>query len=117
MSQIYNLQLTGGTIDQIIDGLEMATCHAETFDEIQDLVHLIDNINEAFDEDVARKNRDWAVYRRYRQLIDNHEKPDDPRFSHVLKILESYGFESDSPNGIYYCIGHLLNYFDGDKDE
>lgn len=117
MSETYNLELTGNTIDQIIYGLEEATCHAESFGEIQELVHLIDNINDAFDEDVARKNKDWAVYSKYRQLLDNHEKPEDPRFYHVLKILESYGLESDTPNGIYYCIAHILEYFDGAKDE
>ena len=55
MSQQVNLEMSYTTYSNLCDAVEKAATHAEDFDDIQELVHLVDFLEEEYERDCGKQ--------------------------------------------------------------
>ncbi len=56
MSENVNLEMTYTTYSNLCDAVEQAATNARDFDEIYELVHLFDFLEDEYNRDCARQN-------------------------------------------------------------
>lgn len=69
MSHYINLEINHTTFSELCDVVETAAKHAEDFDEIQDLVHLLDFLEEEYDRDLDKQNSDLKAWWIHEELF------------------------------------------------
>ena len=94
MSQYVNLTLHTHVYDQIIEAL-MAYCSSlNDYWDMQDAVHVIDTLEEMYNEDMVKQNKESQQWMEYEKLFNERFEDgniDEYRnFNKVNKVLEDY---------------------------
>lgn len=69
MSSYVDLELNITTYTEILDNLRECVDHKESYWEIEDIVHLIDFLEEEYESDRNKQNREFAREREYRKIF------------------------------------------------
>lgn len=69
MSHYVDLELNYTTYVEIVDNLRECVNHKESYWEIEDIVHLIDFLEEEYESDRNKQNREFAREREYRKIF------------------------------------------------
>ena len=109
MSYYTTLTLSEYNFNNIIDALEEVTTTKKDFYEIVELVHLIDLLNEEYEADAARQNKDIQDSFRYQELKNSSEYMTSTLFWKIHNILDEYENESDHKFYITCKIIDLFN--------
>lgn len=88
MSQHVNLEMGYGTYLRLCDAVENAAEHADSFDEIQSLVHLMDYLEEEYMRDIGKQNLDYKTWKMHEELFRNKEIYHHQYFYKVENIFE-----------------------------
>ena len=90
MSENVNLEMSYTTYSNLCDAVEQAATHAQDFDEIYDLVHLFDFLEDEYNRDRARQNLDYKTWQLHEELFRNKEIYHHQYFYNVKKVLDDY---------------------------
>ncbi len=99
MSKYVTLTLHTHVYDQIIEGLMTYCSNIDGYWDIQDIVHVIDALEEMYNEDMGKQNKESQRWMEYEKLfneqfkdgnIDNFEVDEYRNFHKVNNVLEDY---------------------------
>ena len=107
MSSYTTITLSENAFREVIDAIECAIMHQDSVYDIQELVHLIDLLYDEYDEDSARKQKDWEMQRKYEEMHQDGQKPYPVLFNEICQILREYGVKTDIPNQEFYLACEL----------
>ena len=107
MSSYTTITLSENAFREVIDAIECAIMHQDSVYDIQELVHLIDLLDNEYDEDSARKQKDWEMQRKYEAMHEDGQKPYPILFNEICQVLREYGVKTDIPNQEFYLACEL----------
>lgn len=107
MSSYTTITLSENAFREVIDAIECAIMHQYNVADIQDLVHLIDLLYDEYDEDSARKQKDWEMQRKYEAMHEDGQKPYPILFNEICQVLREYGVKTDIPHQEFYLACEL----------
>lgn len=107
MSSYTTITLSESAFREVIDAIECAIMHQDSVYDVQELVHLIDLLYDEYDEDSARKQKDWEMQRKYEEMHQDGQKPYPVLFNEICQILREYGIKTDIPNQEFYLACEL----------
>ncbi len=90
MSQQVNLEMPYSTFLELCDAVENAATHADGFNQIQELVHLVDFLEDEYQRDCARQTIDYETWKLHEELFQNKEMHHHQYFYPVERVLEDY---------------------------
>ena len=99
MSKYVTLTLHTHVYDQIIEGLMTYCSNLDSYWDMQDVVHVIDALEEMYNEDMGKQNKESQQWMEYEKLfnerfedgnIDNFGIDEYRNFHKVNKVLEDY---------------------------
>ncbi len=90
MAEYVNLEMTYTTYSELCDAVETATTYAESFWEIQYLVHLVDFLEEEYERDRRKRNMDYETWKLHDELFRNNEIYHHEYFYRVKSVFEDY---------------------------
>ena len=90
MSQYVNLEMSYGTYSELCDAVEEAATHAECFDEMHELVHLFDFLEEEYEKDRAKQNMDYKNWKLHEELFRNKELYHHEYFHSIESVFKDY---------------------------
>ena len=90
MSVSVNLEMTYTTYLNLCDAVENAATHAKEFDEIHELVHLVDFLEDEYLRDSAKRNMDLKTWKLHEELFKNKKIYHHEYFYDVEKVFEDY---------------------------
>lgn len=99
MSFYINLMLKSNDYQQIIEAIMGYCSNLDDYWDMQDAVHLIDTLEEMYEEDMVRQGKEFEQWRGYEKLfnerfedgnIDNFGVDEYRNFNKVNKVLEDY---------------------------
>ena len=90
MSQNVTLEMSYNTYLNLCDAVENAATHAGSFDEIQDLVHLVEFLEDEYHRDIAKQNMDFNTWKLHEELFKNKKIYHHEYFYNVEKIFKDY---------------------------
>ena len=111
MSYYTTITLSEYSFNNLIDALEEVTTTKEDFYDIAELVHLIDLLNEEYDEDAARQNKAMQNSLRYQEFKNSSEYMSSTLFWKIHDILDEYKIESDYPEHKFYITCKIIDLF------
>lgn len=117
MSYYTTLTLSEYNFDSIINALEEIATKKENFYEIAELVHLIDLLNEEYEADAVRQNKEMQDSLRYQEFKNSSEYMTSTLFWKIHNILDGYELESDHKFYITCKIIDLFNEKNSDDTE
>lgn len=117
MSYYTTLTLSEYNFDSIINALEEITTKKDNFYEISELVHLIDLLNEEYEADAARQNKEMQDSLRYQEFKDSKEYMTSDLFWKIHNILDECEIESDHKFYMTCMIIDLFNEKNSDDTE
>lgn len=109
MTYYTTLTLSEYNFDTIINALEENATIKKNFYEIAELVHLIDLLNEEYEADEARRNKEIQDSFRYQEFKNSSEYMTSTLFWKIHNILDEYEDESDHKFYITCKIIDLFN--------
>ena len=90
MLQYVNLEMPYSTYLELCFAVEKATTHTEGFNEIQELVHLVDFLEEEYERDLEKQNCDYKTWRMHEELFRNKELYHHEYFYRIKDIFDDY---------------------------
>lgn len=118
MSSYVNIELSEYEYNLVLDAIECATMHSETFSEVAENVHLLDYIEEEYDRDKGKQNKEYQRWAKQQELLREDKKPNPELFHKIQSILDEYNMDFDFSESQFYCICDLIELFDEwGKDE
>lgn len=99
MSKYVTLTLHTHVYDQIIEALMTYCSNLDSYWDMQDAVHVIDALEEMYNEDMGKQNKESQQWMEYEKLfneqfkdgnIDNFELDEYRNFHKVNNVLEDY---------------------------
>lgn len=96
MVNYYEIYLSDNIFNEILSAIETVVNHTDGFDEVYDLIHLYDYLE---DEMIESKDRHEKSTKRYfeQQRLFTEDKPDDIFLFHKIKsVLEDYDLDLDA---------------------
>lgn len=90
MSQQVTLEMSYITYSNLCDAVEKAATHAEDFDDICELVHLVDFLEEEYERDRGKQNLDYKIWKLHEELFRNKELYHYEFFYSVKEVFDDY---------------------------
>ena len=101
MSQYVTLTMKRDMYDEIIDDLMIYCSNLNNYSSMEETVHLIDALEEKYQEDMVKQSMDFQQYQEYERLFEEHFKNnggnlndvqiDEYRnFHKINQVLEDY---------------------------
>lgn len=90
MADNVNLEMTYTTYLNLCDAVENAATHCEKFDEIQELVHLVEYLEDEYNRDSVKKNRDLNTWLLHEELFKNKKLYHHEYFYNVEEVFDDY---------------------------
>lgn len=90
MSHYVNLEMSYTTYLRLYEAVEEATMHAKNFDETQERVHLVEYLDDEYQRDCAKQNRDFQNWLAYEDLFKNKEIYHHEYFYKVRNVFDEY---------------------------
>lgn len=90
MSRQVNLEMSHYTYQELCDAVERAVEHSKSFDDIRDLVHLVDFLEEEHERDDRKQNLDYQTWKLHEELFRNKEIYHHQYFYNVSRVFEDY---------------------------
>ncbi|MDO5859607.1 hypothetical protein [Methanobrevibacter sp.] len=90
MSHYVNLEIRYSTYLNLCNAVEETATHAEDFNEIQELVHLVDFLEDEYERDRARQNLDFKTWQLHEELFQNKEIYHHQYFYPISEVLDDY---------------------------
>ena len=90
MSRQVNLEMSHYTYQELCDAVERAAEHSKSFDDIRDLVHLVDFLEEEHERDNRKQNLDYQTWKLHEELFRNKEIYHHQYFNNVSRVFEDY---------------------------
>ena len=90
MSQYVNLEMSYTTYSQLCDAVMEATKYAEDYSEIEELVHLFDFLEDEYERDLGKKNKDYKTWRLHEELFRDKKIYHHQYFHSVERIFDDY---------------------------
>ena len=90
MSRQVNLEMSHYTYQKLCDAVERAAEHSKSFDDIRDLVHLVDFLEEEHERDDRKQNFDYQTWKLHEELFRNKEIYHHQYFYNVSRVFEDY---------------------------
>jgi hypothetical protein len=78
------------TYQELCDAVERAAEHSKSFDDIRDLVHLVDFLEEEHERDDRKQNLDYQTWKLHEELFRNKEIYHHQYFYNVSRVFEDY---------------------------
>ena len=117
MSSYVNIGLSEFGYNQLIYILENALPHQGTPYEIIDLVHLIDTIEEEYENDKGKQNKEYQRWAKQQKLLQDDKKPNPELFHKIQSILDKREMDFDFSESQFHCICDLIELFDEYKEK
>lgn len=90
MSNYVNLEMTYTTYSNLCDAVMEATTHAESFYEMQNLVHLFDFLESEYLRDYNKQKSICENWKFHEKLLRNQETYHPIEFQRVKSVLDDY---------------------------
>ncbi len=90
MSNYVNLEMTYTTYSNLCDAVMEATTHAESFYEMQNLVHLFDFLESEYLRDYNKQKSICENWKFHEKLLRNQETYHPIEFQRVKSVLDNY---------------------------
>ena len=90
MSHYVNLEMSYTTYLRLYEAVEEATMHAKDFDETQERVHLVEYLEDEYQRDSAKQNREFQNWLAHEELFKNKKCYHDEYFYDVESVFEDY---------------------------
>ena len=90
MAQYVNLEMNYSTYLNLCDAVEKAATYAEGFNEIQELVHLVDFLEETYERDCSKQKQDYKTWKLHEELFRNKEFYHREYFYRIEEIFDDY---------------------------
>ena len=90
MSNYVNLEMTYTTYSNLCDDVMEATTHAESFYEMQNLVHLFDFLESEYLRDYNKQKSICENWKFHEKLLRNQETYHPIEFQRVKSVLDNY---------------------------
>lgn len=90
MSHYVNLEMPYSTYLNLCDAVEEAATHADDFNGIQELVHLVDFLEDEYERDSARQNLDYKTWELHEELFRNKEIYHHQYFYPINEVFDDY---------------------------
>lgn len=90
MSRQVNLEMSHYTYQELCDAVERAAEHSKSFDDIRDLVNLVDFLEEEHERDDRKQNLDYQTWKLHEELFRNKEIYHHQYFYNVSRVFEDY---------------------------
>lgn len=117
MSSYVNIELSEYNYNQVLDAIECATMHSETFSEVAENVHLLDYIEEEYDRDKGKQNKEHQRWAKQQELLREDKKPHPELFLKIQSILDEREMDFDFSESQFHCICDLIELFDEYKEK
>ena len=116
MSNYVNLEMTYTTYSNLCDAVMEATTHAESFYEMQNLVHLFDFLESEFLRDYNKQKSICENWKFLEKLLRNQETYHPIEFQCVKSVLDNYEDKklfkwNISEQNKFYLICELIDVF------
>ena len=96
MVEYYNIYLSNNIFNEILSAIETTINHTDEFDEIYELIHLYDYLEDEMEESKDRHEEDTKKYLKQQRLFTEN-KPDDIFMFHKIKaVLGDYDLDLDA---------------------
>ena len=94
MSQYVNLEMNYTTFCELCDAVRTAAIHTEGYENIEDLVHLVDFLEEEYERDSNKQSLDYETWKLHEELFQNKEIYHHEYFYKVENVLDEYAKDS-----------------------
>ena len=126
MGQYVTLFMSVTMYRSIIDALMEYTTDLDEFFEIEDVIHLIDALEEEYNEDMAKQNKEFLQWQNRQKLFKEKFKDGEGKFEQmnyykINNIIEKYKEEEElsmsDEEEQFNMILDILELFKEDEDE
>lgn len=90
MGQYVNLEMSYSTYLELCLAVETAVTQAKDFEDIIELVHLFDFLEEEYERDRAKQNLDYKTWKLHEELFRNKESYHQEYFNRVKEVFDDY---------------------------
>lgn len=90
MAQYVNLEMNYSTYLELCFAVEKATIHTESFNEIQELVHLVDFLDEEYERNRVKQNQNYKTWKLHEELFRDKELYHHEYFYRIKEIFDDY---------------------------
>ena len=122
MSYYVNLEMNYTTYMRLCDAVEEAARHAEDFHEIYELVHLFDFLEDEYERDAGKQNKELRNWMKRQELFKNKEIYHGEYFHRLESVFDEY--EEDellewkiSEENKFHLICELIDVFKKEESE
>lgn len=121
MSYYVTLYVSKNVYNEILDAIIDAVHTKDNYYEISDLVHLLDHLEDLYQEDAGKQNKDFLRWQKYEELFDAKESLHPEYFSKIDDILDEYADNPLSTIEIderdrFHLIHQIIDVFIKDDD-
>ena len=90
MSEQVYLEMNYNTFLKLCDAVEKAAENTKNFDDIQEIVHLVDFLEDEYERDSRKQNLDYQTWKLHEELFRNKEIYHHHYFYNVSIVFEDY---------------------------
>ena len=96
MVEYYNIYLSNNIFNEILSAIETAVNHTDDFDEVYELIHLYDYLEDEMEESKDRHEEDTKRYFEQQRLFTENKLDNIFLFHKIKSVLGNYGFDLDA---------------------
>lgn len=119
MSYYLNLYVSHNVYNEITEAIMDATKTKDCYYEISDLVHLLDHLEELYEEDSAKRNKEFQKYQEYQELFEEKKPYHAEYFNKIKKVLDEneengsfkWTFDKEAERDEFHMICEIIDAF------
>lgn len=110
MSTYYEILLSHNMFNSLLDAIETGVTHTDDFDEVYNLIHLYDYLEDEMEESRAKHNEQTKKYLEQQKLFIENKSDNIFEFHKIKAVLEDYDLGLDAETE-FHLICNLSEVF------